>query len=156
MKKIVEDAKRSGWNNQLQPRLKLVHDVETRFGTTFIMVEWFIGSAYRNWVVMMKQMRDGSYIAHGSMERNRKYSGLELCFLLNKLHRKCSSSLPRTIFFLFFYLLSDSFYFSSFPFLALFFGILLCSSINFYFLLFVDSTMEMNLPLKRHLNLNFR
>ena len=39
VKRIVEDSKRYGWNNYLPVGYRLIQDVDTRFGTFFLVTE---------------------------------------------------------------------------------------------------------------------
>ncbi len=80
VKRIVEDAKRAEWNNYLPPGFKLVHDAETRFGSTFLVVERFLKLSFKARVVMMNQKRDGALNAYGSLERSSNDSESEICF----------------------------------------------------------------------------
>ena len=49
VKKIVEDSKRYGWNKNMPHGLHLVQDVETRFGSIFLVAERFLKSATDVW-----------------------------------------------------------------------------------------------------------
>ena len=70
VKNIAEDTKRAGMNNLLPPGLKLVQDVETKFGSTLFAVHRFLKSASKAWFATMNQKLDGELNAYGSSERN--------------------------------------------------------------------------------------
>ena len=45
VKRIVEDSKRSGWNKKLPLGYRLIQDVDTRFGTLYLVTERFLKSS---------------------------------------------------------------------------------------------------------------
>jgi len=55
MKKVVENSKRYGWNSMLPLSYRLIQEVDTRFGTHFIVAERFLKSASRVWDLIKAQ-----------------------------------------------------------------------------------------------------
>lgn len=49
MKSIVRDAKQSGWNHLFPIGYHLIQEVETRFGTHFLVAQRFLKSAEKTW-----------------------------------------------------------------------------------------------------------
>jgi len=55
MKKIVENSKRYGWNSSLPTGYHLIQEVETRFGTHFLVAQRFLKSAATVWDLLKAQ-----------------------------------------------------------------------------------------------------
>ena len=65
VKRIVEDSKRYGWNKDLPIGYRLIQDVDTRFGTLFLVTERFLKSSCKVWDIIITQGRE---IARSSFE----------------------------------------------------------------------------------------
>jgi len=55
MKKIVENSKKAGWNCNLPVGFHLIQEVETRFGTHFVVAERFLKSRGKVWDLIVSQ-----------------------------------------------------------------------------------------------------
>jgi len=55
MKRIVENAKKSGWNCKLPVGSHLIQEVETRFGTHYLVTERFLKSHSSVWALIVSQ-----------------------------------------------------------------------------------------------------
>lgn len=55
MKKIVKHSKKNGWNSSLPVGFRLIQEVETRFGTHFLVAERFLKSATKVWDLIKAQ-----------------------------------------------------------------------------------------------------
>jgi len=55
MKKIVENSKKAGWNCNLPVGYHLIQEVETRFGTHYVVAERFLKSREKVWDLIVSQ-----------------------------------------------------------------------------------------------------
>ena len=69
VKPIVEDSKRYGWNKNLPNGHHLKQDVETRFGTTFLVTERFLKSATEVWRLLCTENRRSARNNFESLEQ---------------------------------------------------------------------------------------
>ncbi len=69
VKRIVEDSKRFGWNKDLPSGYRLIQDVETRFGTVFLVCDRFLKSASKVWGVILRHNRDIARESYEALEK---------------------------------------------------------------------------------------
>ena len=69
VKRIVEDAKRYGWNKKLPRGFHLIQDVEPRFGTIFLVAERFLKSARKVQNLIVVLNRTAAKNAFESLEK---------------------------------------------------------------------------------------
>ena len=75
VKRIVEDSKRFGWNKDLPSGYKLMQNVETRFGTVYLVCDRFLKSATKVWSILLRLNRDTARESFEALEKIDDSSG---------------------------------------------------------------------------------
>ncbi len=76
MKRIIEDANRSGWNHLLPDGYKLIPESETRFGTFYVVAERFLKSAHFASNMLDSHLRSSARSSYVSLKKTSNIDGI--------------------------------------------------------------------------------